>query len=254
MAPDEDPIYYWTIPLHDKVRPSVTRQRHSRMATAARLLLMFSSASLPLAAQGAGTAGSSAATAAIGIGPDGNFPFTKADVAFMQGMIAHHAQAVTMAHWAPSHGASKSLQIYCGRVAMAQTAEIGLMRLWLQNRHQEAPDPLAKHEMAGMTGMTGMTMPGMTMHDSLMPGMLTAEQMAQLDQARGVEFDRLFLTFMIQHHQGAIQMVDKLFATNGAGQDEIVFKFATDVNADQTTEINRMQQMLDALPPKGERP
>ncbi len=226
----------------------MNRQRRSRLATATRLLLICSSLSLPLAAQGAGAANSSAASAALGIGPDGNFPFTTADVAFMQGMIGHHAQAVTMAHWAPSHGASKSLQIYCGRVAMAQTAEIGLMRLWLQNRHQEAPDPLGKHEM------TGMTMPGMTMHDSLMPGMLTAEQMAQLDRARGVEFDRLFLTFMIQHHQGAIQMVDKLFATSGAGQDEVVFKFATDVNADQTTEINRMQQMLDALPAKGEQP
>jgi uncharacterized protein (DUF305 family) len=126
---------------------------------------------------------------------------------------------------------------------MAQTAEIGLMQQWLKLRNQEVPDPDAMHNMAGMS------MPGMAMHDTLMPGMLTPEQMNQLDKSRGVEFDRLFLTFMIQHHQGAIQMVDKLFKTNGAGQDEIVFKFATDVNADQTTEIDRMQLMLNALPP-----
>jgi uncharacterized protein (DUF305 family) len=82
----------------------------------------------------------------------------------------------------------------------------------------------------------------------LMPGMLSDEQMKQLDQARGPEFDRLFLRFMIQHHQGAITMVDELFASPGAGQDEFVFKFASDVNADQSTEIARMQKMLIFLP------
>jgi uncharacterized protein (DUF305 family) len=86
-------------------------------------------------------------------------------------------------------------------------------------------------------------------HYMMMPGMLTPAQMAQLDSARGVDFDRLFLTYMIGHHRGAITMVDTLFNTPGAGQDEFVFKFANDVQADQTTEINRMQQMLDALPP-----
>jgi uncharacterized protein (DUF305 family) len=166
-------------------------------------------------------------------------PYTQADIDFMSGMIGHHAQAVKMAGWAESHEASKSLQIFCGRIAMGQTAEIGLMSDWLKDRRQPIPEP----DPRGMK----MTMNGMT-HYMMMPGMLTEAQMAQLDRARGQEFDRLFLTFMIQHHRGAISMVDALFATPGAGQDETVFKFANDVQADQTTEIERMQQMLDALP------
>ena len=167
-------------------------------------------------------------------------PYTKADIEFMSGMIGHHAQAVKMAGWAPTHGASKSLQIYCGRVAMAQTAEIGLMQAWLKDRNQPVP-------VADARGMK-MSMGGQDMF-MMMPGMLTDEQMAQLDSARGVEFDRLFLKDMIQHHRGAITMVEKLNATPGAAQDEIVFKFSNDVYADQSTEIDRMQQMLDALPP-----
>jgi uncharacterized protein (DUF305 family) len=166
-------------------------------------------------------------------------PYTKADIEFMSGMIAHHAQAVKMAGLAESHGASKSLQIFCGRIAMAQTAEIGLMQSWLKDRNQPVPE-------ADPRGMK-MLMGGMT-HYMTMPGMLTDAQMAQLDSARGVNFDRLFLTFMIQHHRGAISMVDSLFNTPGAGQDEIVFKFANDVQADQSTEIDRMEQMLEALP------
>ncbi|HXT16371.1 MAG TPA: DUF305 domain-containing protein [Gemmatimonadaceae bacterium] len=169
-------------------------------------------------------------------------PYTKADIGFMSGMIYHHAQAVKMANWAPSHGASPALQIYCGRVAMAQTAEIGLMSDWLRDRNQPVPNPDAD-DMGGMPGMSGMS--GMQSH--IMPGMLTPEQMKQLDAARGPEFDRLFLTYMIQHHRGAIQMVDTLLATPAAAQDEIVFKFANDVQADQSTEIDRMQQMLDAM-------
>lgn len=166
-------------------------------------------------------------------------PYTVADIEFMSGMIGHHSQAVKMAQWAESHGASRSLQIFCGRIALAQTAEIGLMTDWLKDRNQVPPEPDAR-------GMK-MTMNGMT-HYMMMPGMLTEEQMAQLDKSRGVEFDRLFLTFMIQHHKGAIMMVDSLFNTPAAGQDETIFKFANDVQADQSTEIDRMQQMLDALP------
>lgn len=171
-------------------------------------------------------------------------PYTAADIAFMSGMIAHHAQAVKMASWAESHGASKSLQIFCARIATGQTAEIGLMQQWLRDRNQPVPEP----DPRGMK----MTMGGME-HFMTMPGMLTETQMAQLDSARGVNFDRLFMTFMIQHHRGAISMVDSLFNTPGAAQDELVFKFANDVQVDQTTEIDRMQQMLDALPaPKPE--
>jgi uncharacterized protein (DUF305 family) len=167
-------------------------------------------------------------------------PYTGADIEFMSGMIGHHSQAVTMAGWAPSHGASKSLQIFCGRIALGQTAEIGLMQAWLKDRNQPVPAP----DPRGMK----MMMDGHEMF-MMMPGMLTPAQMAQLDSARGVEFDRLFLTFMIQHHKGAIAMVEKLNDTAGAAQDEIVFKFSNDVQADQSTEIDRMQQMLDALPP-----
>jgi uncharacterized protein (DUF305 family) len=169
-------------------------------------------------------------------------PYTTADIQFMSGMIHHHAQAVKMAGWAASHGASKALQIYCGRVAMGQSAEIGLTKDWLRDRNQPIPDV----DMGGMN----MNMPGMMgMQHTMMPGMLTNAQMAQLDSARGVNFDRLFLTDMIQHHRGAIKMVADLFATPGAAQDEFTFKFANDVQADQTTEIDRMQQMLAALPP-----
>ena len=167
-------------------------------------------------------------------------PYTAADIAFMSGMIAHHAQAVKMAGWAASHGASKSLQVFCGRIALGQTAEIGLMQAWLKDRNQPVPDA----DPRGMKMMMG----GME-HHTMMPGMLTDAQMAQLDSARGVAFDRLFMTYMIQHHRGAIAMVDSLFNTPGAGQDEIVFKFANDVQVDQSTEIDRMEQMLEALPP-----
>jgi uncharacterized protein (DUF305 family) len=168
-------------------------------------------------------------------------PYTKPDIDFMSGMIHHHAQAVKMARWCPDHGANKSLAIFCRRIDMAQTAEIGLMQAWLRDRNQPVPEPNPR----GMTMMMG----GME-HIMPMPGMLTDAQMAKLDSARGVEFDRLFLTWMIQHHQGAITMVDSLFNTPGAGQDEIVFKFANDVHADQSTEIARMQEMLEALPPR----
>jgi len=167
-------------------------------------------------------------------------PYTAADIAFMSGMISHHAQAVKMAGWAESHGASKSLQVFCGRIAMGQSAEIGLMQSWLRDRRQPVPEPDPRGMKMSMGGMD---------HYMIMPGMLTEAQMAQLDSARGEKFDRLFLTYMIQHHRGAISMVDSLFATPGAGQDEIVFKFANDVQADQSTEIDRMEQMLEALTP-----
>jgi uncharacterized protein (DUF305 family) len=165
-------------------------------------------------------------------------PYTKYDIDFMSHMISHHAQAVAMSRWCnDAHGASKSLQIYCGRVATAQTAEIELMQQWLKDRNQPVPDADPRGMKMNMDGME---------HMMMMPGMLTEEQMKQLDAARGKEFDRLFLTFMIQHHKGAIQMVDDLFA-KAPPADEVVFKFANDVQADQSTEIDRMEQMLAAL-------
>lgn len=165
--------------------------------------------------------------------------FTDADVHFMTGMISHHAQAVLIAGWAPSHGASASLQGLCERIVVAQRDEIAVMQRWLRERNLPVPEPDPR----------GMAMPGMG--PMLMPGMLSPEQMSQLDAARGVQFDRLFLTDMIQHHLGAISMVDQLFGSTGAAQDGLVFRFAADVNADQTTEIDRMRRMLAALPLSG---
>jgi uncharacterized protein (DUF305 family) len=155
----------------------------------------------------------------------------------MSGMISHHAQAVRMALWADSHGASSTLRTLCARIAVSQTDEILFMQRWLRDR--SLPVPAAD-------SWRGLPMAGMD-HVMLMPGMLTTEQLEQLDRARGAEFDRLFLTFMIQHHQGAIAMVEQLFAAQGAAQDEDVFKFASDVFADQTQEIDRMSIMLEEL-------
>jgi len=169
-------------------------------------------------------------------------PWTTADVQFMQGMIHHHAQAIDMCKWAPTHGASPSVQTLCGRIINAQGDEIALMSQWLRDRRQDVPAPTA-------TSMK-MVMNGKEM-DMLMPGMLSAQQMQQLDAARGAAWDKLFLQDMIQHHKGAVSMVHDLFETQGAGQDETVFKFASDVNVDQTTEITRMEKMLFALTIEG---
>lgn len=162
-------------------------------------------------------------------------PYTAADVHFMSGMISHHAQAIRMAKWTATHGASPAVVRLSERIVTAQADEIVLMQSWLRDRRQPVPEP----DPAGMK----MKM-GDTEHVMLMPGMLTPEQMAKLDAARGTEFDRLFLTFMIQHHEGAITMVRELFSAQGAAQDEIVFKFANEVEIDQATEIARMKQML----------
>jgi len=165
-------------------------------------------------------------------------PYTAADVHFMSGMIGHHSQAIVMAGWAPSHGASPSVHTLSDRIINAQRDEIATMQQWLRDRQQPVPETSAKGMKMVMDGVE---------HEMLMPGMLTEAQMKQLDAARGKEFDRLFLTFMIQHHKGAVQMVKELFDSYGAAQDDLVFKFASDVNVDQTTEIARMEKMLVAL-------
>ncbi len=165
------------------------------------------------------------------------YPYTEADVQFMSGMIGHHAQAIVMAKLAPSHGADPALLRLCERIINAQEDEISTMQRWLADRLKPVPDakPM-NHQMMDMGG-------GMT-HSMMMPGMLTDAQTAALDSARGPAFDKLFLEGMIQHHKGATAMVSQLFGTTGAGQDETIFKFASDVNVDQTTEIARMQRML----------
>jgi uncharacterized protein (DUF305 family) len=165
--------------------------------------------------------------------PGAHHPWTEADVRFMTSMIAHHAQAVQMARLAPDREASPAVRTLAGRIINAQQDEIVLIQHWLQDRGEPVPQADAPH--AHHDG------------DPPMHGMLAPQQMAQLQAARGPEFDRLFLTFMIQHHLGAVSMVTDLFNSYGAGQDETVFKFASDVNVDQSTEIARMQRMLADL-------
>jgi uncharacterized protein (DUF305 family) len=167
----------------------------------------------------------------------GRLPYSDADVEFMSGMIPHHAQAVIMAGWAPSHGARKDVAILCERIVVGQRDEIALMQTWLRDRGRPVPDATSTRHKMTMNGME---------HEMLMPGMLTDEEMAELDRARGPEFDRLFLLGMIKHHQGAIDMVDVLFKAYGAAQEETVFKFANDVQADQSIEIDRMSKMLES--------
>lgn len=165
-------------------------------------------------------------------------PYSQADVDFMSGMIPHHAQAVLIAGWAASHGARPDIRGLCEKIVVAQRDEIEFMRTWLRDRGQSVPDANATHHRMKMNGVE---------HDMLMPGMLSKEQLEQLDKARGTEWDRLFLTFMIRHHEGALMMVTDLYKSHGAMQDDDVYKFASDVDADQTIEIERMQELLASL-------
>lgn len=166
--------------------------------------------------------------------------FTQADVHFITGMIGHHAQALVMAALVPTHGASSSIRTLAARIINAQQDEIALMQRWLRDRNQ----PVPTYEIAGIT----LTIHGAD-HAMHMPGMLTQAQLEELDRGQGQEFDRLFLRYMIQHHQGAVTMVDDLFRTDGAAQGDVVFKLASDIQVDQRTEIARMKQMLETSQP-----
>lgn len=173
------------------------------------------------------------------------YPYTQADVDFMTGMIHHHAQAIVMSRLAPSRGASPAVIRLTERIINAQNDEILSMQTWLRDRSHPAPVvdstgavTMPGDEHAGHHGGAG----------TMMPGMLTTEQMAELEASRGERFDQLFLTFMIQHHRGAVAMVRTLYATPGAGQEETIFKFASDVEVDQSTEIARMLEMLYTMP------
>lgn len=166
-------------------------------------------------------------------------PYTQADIDFMSGMIGHHSQAIVMAGWAKSHGASSGVQILCERIINAQQDEIRIMQQWLRERNQPVP--------ARDTTGRGMMMMGGMMHQMLMPGMLNDAQMDSLNASRGTDFDTRFLRYMIQHHTGATAMVSQLFDTPGAAEDELTFKLASDINVDQTTEIARMHRMLTSL-------
>ena len=154
--------------------------------------------------------------------------YTEADVRFMQGMIAHHAQAIYMSRLAEARGAHPRVLRFATKIDQSQIAEIALMQDWLRSHDQHAPDTSSWRTMQ-------------------MPGMLTAQQLAGLDSARGVEFDRRFLQLMIQHHEGALAMVEDLFASSRNAQDVDVSVFANDVQTVQTAEIGIMQQMLDEM-------
>lgn len=157
--------------------------------------------------------------------------FSQADVRFMQGMIGHHAQALEMAALLPSRTDREEMKLLAKRIEVSQADEIKMMREWLEARGQEVPGEHA-HHVHGAT---------------LMPGMLTPDEMATLAAAKGFAFDRLFLEFMIKHHEGALVMVRELFASEGAGQEPEMFAFASDVDADQRMEIERMSAMLAQL-------
>jgi uncharacterized protein (DUF305 family) len=157
--------------------------------------------------------------------------YTKADVEFMQGMIAHHAQAIVMSRMAESHGANPQVLKLSNKIDQSQIPEIRIMQLWLQRNNQFAPDTSSWHHM-------------------MMAGMLTAAQLKELDEAKGVNFDRAYLRLMIQHHAGALKMVDDLFNAPLAGQEVDVNVFANDVVTAQTAEIGIMQKLLTQLPAK----
>jgi uncharacterized protein (DUF305 family) len=164
--------------------------------------------------------------------------WSRADVAFMQGMIMHHSQAVEMTALIPSHTENKDVRSLGARISSSQSDEIKFMKRWLAARGE--PVSMA------MPGMSDMDMSHQKM--DLMPGMLTPEKMEVLRRAKGTEFDHLFLTGMIQHHNGALAMVKDLFETAGAGQDAELFTFATDADNSQRAEIRIMQSMLEKKP------
>lgn len=159
------------------------------------------------------------------------YPYTEADVRFMTGMIGHHSQAIEMTDLLKTRTESEDMRKLALRIEVSQADEIKMMQHWLEVRGQEVPGEHAHH-----------------MHGAkLMPGMLSPEEMARLAAAKGAEFDRLFLEYMIKHHAGALTMVQDLFATPGAGQEAEIFAFASDVDADQRMEIDRMGAMLKEL-------
>jgi uncharacterized protein (DUF305 family) len=157
--------------------------------------------------------------------------FTIADVVFMQGMIGHHLQALEMTDLLKTRTTNEDMRKLAQRIDVSQIDEVNMMKRWLMDRAQAVPDDHAMHQHGA----------------TLMPGMLTAEEMARLAAAKGRQFDRLFLEGMIKHHGGALTMVEALFASPGAAQESEVFAFASDVEADQRMEINRMGAMLNAV-------
>jgi uncharacterized protein (DUF305 family) len=206
------------LPTH---RQPVMPPSRRLLCTALGACAALFSLSLPAAGQHAGH---------VSITVPPGAPYTVADVEFMQGMIAHHAQAIHMSRMAEKHGANPRVLRLATKIDQSQVAEIRLMQQWLVHYGQMAPDTSSWRTMT-------------------MAGMLTQQQLEELDAATGVAFDRAFLTLMIQHHEGALQMVKDLFASPGAGQEVDVNVFANDVVTVQTAEIGAMRQLLAQLPP-----
>ena len=203
------------------------------LAAFAACAILLGGSSL-VSAQGGGMSGMSGMTGHDMGGPiviPKGALYTKADVEFMQGMIAHHAQAIVMSAMAASHGAKPQVRKLSNKIDQSQVPEVLIMQLWLKRYNQFAPDTSSWRHMH-------------------MDGMLTDAQLQQLDAAKGVEFDRAFLQLMIQHHAGALKMVDDLFATPRAAQEVDVNVFANDIVTAQTGEIGIMQRLLTQLPPK----
>ncbi len=176
--------------------------------------------------------------------------YTAADVRFMQGMIGHHAQALAMTALIPARTSRQDIRSLGQRIEVSQKDEIAMMRQWLKDRHQQVPSSDVSHDHQAAADHS-MNMSGMAMSDTLMPGMLTAEQLTELAKANGDEFDRLFLKDMIRHHEGALAMVASLLGTTGSAQEAEVFRFASEVDSDQRAEIARMNALLDTLGPTG---
>lgn len=220
------------------------RARHAPILFVAAVALATgcrsaATASPPVLAPGAGVVGPNSG-AAIAAAEAAERRITPADVEFMSGMIPHHAQAIIMSGWCASHGARSDVVKLCEKIIIAQRDEIHMMRGWLADHGQPVPDSMSTKHTMKMGDM---------MHEMLMPGMLTDEQMAALDKARGSAFDRLYLVGMIGHHQGAIDMVKELNSHPGAATEPTVFRFSSDVYTDQSAEIVRMKIMLESVPP-----
>ena len=194
------------------------------------LLALLAGASSVASAQSGGMSGHS-----MHMGPEIVIPkgarYTKADVEFMQGMIAHHAQAIVMSRMAEANGANPQVLKLSRKIDQSQVPEIQIMQEWLRRYKQFAPDTSSWQHMQ-------------------MDGMLTTAQLKELETSKGVDFDRAFLRYMIMHHEGALKMVDDLFASPLAGQEVDVSVFANDVVTAQTGEIGIMRRLLTQLPPK----
>lgn len=197
--------------------------------------ISFAAACAPAATASAPQAVAPSATASGAVRPDVN----PADVRFLQHMIPHHAQALTMAALVPERSASDAVRLMAERIAVSQRDEIARMQRWLRDHGQAVPQPGApmNHDMGAMPMQ--------------MAGMLTPAELEQLAATRGTEFDQLFLESMIRHHEGALVMVAELFGTPGAAQGSEMYSIASEVDADQRAEIARMQQVLGTLSPAG---